>query len=349
MPELFRAYAVNQQSAAASYALMSTTLHEQGQLLESLRPERGDPSYSIKYAAFLNAQNQAATIANAIKKGQCGLYPLWTAISRTRHKPVSSAYEAMRKGMSLETTAAYAKAMDAQQDRLGIPPNQRNLIPGDYASTIAAQVEARIKTATNPEQAAGVLNAYRQAWGPLWSRIYPDLGEKLSPTAMVATSGVEPHVAQTLLSVANQSSAELSKNLPRTDNKTRDDRIVSNLADLNSSMGASPGGEKTVNVFGEQMRKLAAVYQAQGTDASGAADRAYKELIGNRYEFTTSGAFNVRVPKAEYFDGLERELRRARDNLGAQNPRLGVQDRDLVPNPFDGTQSDRPAPPPMST
>ena len=322
---LYNDYQVNHAAALTSYQLNGKTPSEAAQLVDSLKPHEDTPNYDTRYKIWEQLATQHARNEAALLKDS----PAYLSDpSRPQNKVVADAFDAMRKGMTPETTAAYAGALDSEQARMGIPPAQRTLLPAAYAADIARQIEGKTKGAENdPNAALAALTAYKQVWGPLWGRIYPELKDKLSPVVEVATSGIDPHIAAMLLGVANKSPEQLEKDtLPVDERKTLSDKTIANFEELARSMGADLQGVNSVGIYAEQARKLAVMFRTQGMGVSDAAEKAYKVLIGYRYVFSD----NVRVPKEEYFRGFERELRDAKTRL----PPLLRGATQKVVNPF---------------
>lgn len=305
---LYNDFQVNHEASLVSYKINGMPTQEAATLLASMKPGADTPNYDTKYKIWSQLSTQLAKNDKALWKDSAAYL---TDPDNPHNAAVVEAAKAMRENANPQTTGAYVATLDSAQARMGIPENMRALISQDYAADISKIIEGKIK-ASSPDTMQANLEAYKATWGSYWDRIYPQLKGKLSPVAEVALSGVDPHVAQILLGVAYKSAEQLAKDtLPVEERKTLSDTTVSYFENFSKSLGAAVNGVDTVGTFAEQARKLAVVYRSQGTGISDAADKAYKDIIGNRYTFHGL----LRVPKDSDFDGIEGELYRAKQHL----------------------------------
>jgi muramidase (phage lysozyme) len=340
---LYSEYAVNHTAAVQSYKVQGMTPAESLDYVNSLKPDVATPNYESKYKTFTALYDQVSKQTKAVQTDS----PAYLVDPSRANKAVATAYEAMRQGMSPDKVRDYASALDSEQARMGIAPADRKLVPKQYAAEITGQIDNLLRQPQGPQQALERLNAYKANWGEYWPRIYPELKEHLSPVAQVALSGIDPHVAQTIISVADKSAEQLSKDTLNVDErKTLGDKTVAQFEEFAHSVGASVDGIKDVNIYAEQARKLAVIYRMQGMGVGDATEKAYKDLIGSRYVFDN----NVRIPKAAYFPELHNELYNALRNIGDAKPQLARTDQDgvsstvSVPNPFSTPPADGTAP-----
>lgn len=188
----------------------------------------------------------------------------------------------------------YAEKMLAEQARLGVAPDARRVVPESYTDALAAKLSA-------PETQGGTLNvsqaieAEASLWGEHhWPDVLRALSPKVSPVIRVVSSGLQPKAAQMLVDLAPLSQPQIQKDEDTEKGNTIKKAVLSQFKPLADSMTANDGATSIFNDFRGQAEKLATMYVVQGATATDAAARAWKEMIGFKYDFNGS----IRVPKS---------------------------------------------------
>lgn len=316
-------FQANAIGAEASYRVQRMPLAEGAQYVESLKPKQGDAFYAEKARGYL----QAKEIADRVRTSALTDFGQHVATFN------AEARDALGTAMTSTDPAAaqaaaqnYARIIDTEATRLGVPAAGRGFLPKSYSQQIAATLDQKLTKDADAATVVQTLNEFKQRWGENWPRIYGELKETLSPTLQVVTSGVQPRAAMTLVSVHSQSFDDLSKILP----KSSKSEIITSLQEAFQPFVTSTMWQQsslpTVTNFFEQAKKLAAVYTAQGETTGDAATRAFEDVLGFKYRMFSSSAANVRVPKPQDFPELEHVLR---------FERLNIIDRRIAANPND--------------
>jgi hypothetical protein len=243
-----------------------------------------------------------------------GLDKIWTSIQTARAKDpaqfsianqpaVGEAWQAMRAAIAdpqlplAQKQAAvrtYADAALDGQAYLGVPENQRTIVPKDFLATITAELD-------NPPAAGGGANvgAQLQAQAALWGDHWPDVYRQLtkegtSSLVRVLGSGVQPAAAKALVDNQHVKLADILKNDvdPTTKIRTITDAVHEAMIPFNKTLTGSDK-EATATNFRDAAVKLATIYVGRGDDAGTAAQRAADQLVNFKYDM--SGTY--RIPK----------------------------------------------------
>jgi len=328
-------FQANAVGAAAGYRVQRMSLAEGAQYVESLKPAAGDPFYAEKSRGYA----QAKEVADRVRTS--ALTDFGQHVATFNEEARSALGTAMTSNDAAAAKAAaqsYARIIDTEAVRLGVPAAGRGFLPKTYSQQIAATLDQKLTKDADAAVVVQTLNEFRDRWGENWPRIYSEMKETLSPTLQVVTSGVQPRAAMTLVSVANQSFDDLAKVLPKS---TKTD-ITENLQEAFQPFVTSTMWQQsslpTVTNFFEQAKKLSAVYVAQGETAGDAATRAYEDVLGFKYRMLSASSANVRVPKPVDFPELEHVLKFERLNIIER--RIAANPNDPVTK-FDPVAADR--------
>lgn len=174
------------------------------------------------------------------------------------------------------------------QGRLGVPLHQRAYLGQTAASQLAQTINGG-----DPEKAANEIENLRNRYGAYFPNVVAELQEaKLAPAFVTIARMDRPEdaVPRVNLATANQIGAtELKKTLGETRAKAISDRILQEVETYSPAMarqGTYANRLLTADV--QSIEALALLYARQGASDSEAATRAYKEVIGNRYDFEGS-------------------------------------------------------------
>jgi hypothetical protein len=245
---------------------------------------------------------------------------------------VASFYEAVdpKEPMSF---ANYATATLAEQERLGVPPEGRSVLPKGRAAQIVSRV-----TNIDPakEDPAKVMAGIAQSFGAgttqdFWPQAFGDLVKaKLPGTYHVLATMDTPEqavaaadlVTATRLMSEKGGMGNLRKAIDQSaDTKQIDAGITTGLERFKASVGFSDGGERLYNQVYEAAQALAYSYSFRGKNESTAAQEAVDRIINDKYDFGTIGGTMVRVPKGKM----------AVVDRAAQTVQLGLNTDDLPP------------------
>lgn len=212
-------------------------------------------------------------------------------------KPDQSAL--LRGNGQPDATEAYAAKMLAEEERLGVPPDLRNVLTMPAAQGLAQQIMG------NPEQAPQTIKQLTQKWGSAWPQVWHDLvtdGKLPAAYQAVGTLDDEGQAGLLARGLAEQgkSGKQLVDLLPpkaKTGSSGIDVTIESSPAvrDFLSSMsksGSSAGQQSDLLGAIKTLAYANAVYT--GKDSAAAAQAAI-DAFTSKYDFSLPGS--PRVPK----------------------------------------------------
>lgn len=183
---------------------------------------------------------------------------------------------------------SYASATIAEQERIGVPSALTRILDKTTAKNFVMQYKQ------GGESAADLVNNLRQQYGEYFPRVMRDLyKEDLPPNVgVVAVLGNSP--AATYLSEADKIGFKtLKANVGNDDYKAIQTDVSGYIGNEYSD---SINGLANQSVIKRQIQTsaetLALYYLDNGLadSTSDAAEKAYKEIISDRYEFRTSGS-----------------------------------------------------------
>jgi YD repeat-containing protein len=259
---------------------------EQGALLQSYRPGEG-PGFREQMERFGTMQKAIEAVQKAREADP--------AQEAMRAGPVRQAYEAMNQAMAggnpdaiKAAVKAYGHATLAEQERFG-PDVSPRLLTQDYVSRVTGDIA---KTGEGQNMARKIQGLAAQ-WGPLWPKAFEELSKDkgLPGPALVIGTMTRPDqqlAAETLAEAVNVGKTTLHKNVPDTDAKDLKARLETAFIPFarTLNMGTNrPGSERTLATFMESAELLGLAYLRQGDNASTAAARAFKDMLGRKYTF----------------------------------------------------------------
>ena len=296
---------------------------DQNQLLSSYEPVPGGPDY---VAAAKRQEEIAKAVARARKERDED--PAAYAIARI--PAVSDAWSNFAGVLAkpdAPLAAKQAAARDfvnktiAEQQRAGVAPTDVQILPKAYVESLQGRLES-------PQEAGGTSGVVQQIkneallWGSAWPQVYRQMAGKVGPLPRVigsmtdeAGNLVNETTARKLLELNSQKLGDILKDEDvAKSNQVRKD-VLTAFQPLLKSMQGHEGQIGVFNDFRGQAEKLAAFYIVNGQDSAAAAARAFKELVGDRYEFRDSW----RMPKglAQSADDIQRGTVQAMADLEA--------------------------------
>jgi hypothetical protein len=301
-------------AAKAGYDLKRMPLRDHGQYVEGLKPEKGDAFYDERLRGYYGAKAESQNIRNAIADDAAS-YAVTYNPELKEALGVASTLNPEDPKAAKAATDHYTAMLVEEYDKLGVPIEARKLVPKSYAETIAATLGQTLETDNGARLVVAQLTAFKQMWGNKWPRVYEDLRESMTAPLKVITSGIQPHAAQALAQVHDKSFEDLTKVIPKADKLSIEEDLQSEFDPYIASAGFQVSASPHINTLFEQAKKLAAMYVTSGDSVSTAAERAYDDLLGFKYQMENSSYMNIRVPKPGYFDGLEVTLEQEHRNL----------------------------------
>jgi hypothetical protein len=265
------------------------TPQQQGELIKSYDPKAGEDGFADQ------TKRQAAlqtAVARARKERDDD--PATFAIARI--PVVQEAWGTLAGAISdpaLPMPAKQAAARDfankttAEQQRSGVAPTDVRVLPKGYVESLKARLD-------NPQESGGTGNVVQQIkneaalWGDAWPKVYRQIAPEVGPLVRVIGSGVSDTAGRILTELAPQKLGDILKdeNVAKA-NQVRGD-VLTAFTPFIKSMAGNEGGISVFNDFRVQGEKLSAYYIVQGMSSADAAAKAFKELIGDRYEFRDS-------------------------------------------------------------
>lgn len=245
--------------------------------------------------------------------------------------------------------ARLAEVTLAEQARIGVPADERRVVPKAYVDQLAAKLSAPVE-AGGGLAVVNAIQAEAALWGDRWPSIYKDLAKSAQSLVRVIGSGVQPQAARVLAEVGDVNLTDILKDQDTEKPAHIKKDVLTAFKPFAATMTGLEGWVPVFNDFRGQAEKLAAYYVAKGTDSSTAAQKAFDELIGFKYEFGDT----YRIPKTVgNVDQIKAGLAAAKATLGALPatvpppvPTTGVIERgniDLAKRPVvnnaDGTVS----------
>lgn len=206
----------------------------------------------------------------------------------------------------------FSRSSLEEQRRLGMPKNA--VLPNSIASAVVDSFYA-----DKGQNAAQTIAQLSSQWGEAWPQVYSQIQKSIPGSAVVIGSGMDPtSAAAGLLVRASQMSDKDLKEGLAADQITDVHKIIpEKLIDYRLALSQTVGGNELFNTFSDQTEKLALMYVRQGKKPKDAAELAYQDVIGSRYEFVSSRGAIYMVPKAYEVNQVVRGADRAIVEIGS--------------------------------
>jgi hypothetical protein len=219
-----------------------------------------------------------------------------------------AAWRAFQEEGTTVARDAYLSAVEADRERLGLPKG--DILPNSYAKALAEEI-ANPKSA---EKLASLMEEEAQRWGDRWPDVHAQVAKDLPDMAAVIGSGIDRSAAVTLSSTAGLKDEDLQAMLPPSV-KWGDVQadVASTFDQVRRSFPAE--GARTWGAINDSATRLAVSYMQAGASKGNAIDRAYKELIGNRYEIGEVKDVPFLVPRQFDAGDVEDEAQRLIDEF----------------------------------
>lgn len=276
----------------ATVATMSPA--EQREVLERQLPREGEgyAAQSERFKAVHDAMDRAAKARDAD--------PAQFALSRL--PAVQSAYQGFNQviadqkatpAMKQAAAQQFANVMLAEQSRIGVTDANRRLLPKGYIDQLNAKLERPV-TAGGTSGVADAISAEAALWGENWPLVEREIAKTARPTVRVIASGVQPMAARLLVDLEPHSAQTILKDESNEKLLTVQTAVRDAVKPFAKTLIGQDAAATTLHDFEGQILKLSAYYVGTGDmTPQVAADRAFKEVLGHKYEFRG----NLRIPK----------------------------------------------------
>lgn len=265
------------------------TPQQQSELVKSYDPMPGEEGFS-------DQSKRQALLQTAISRSRKERDddPATFAISRI--PVVQEAWGTLGRSISDPATPMAAKQAAArdfanktmsEQERAGVAATDVRVLPKGYVESLKARLD-------NPQESGGTANVVQQLkneaalWGDSWPKVYRQIAPEVGPLVRVIGSGVSDNAGRILAELAPQKLSDILKDQSGAKTKQVENDVLTAFTPFVKSMAGNEGSITVFNDFRVQGEKLSAYYIVQGMSSSDAAAKAFKELIGDRYEFRDS-------------------------------------------------------------
>lgn len=266
--------------------------------LEKQKPTEATPNFAEAQKGY-NMLEQAARATIKAYTDDPARYVLtytpavreaYTAMQATLNDP-----QATPEQQQIASSNFYT-AMTAEQTRIGGKP--AGVLPKQYVESVASAFAQ--EDPQGGSNAAAMVNQLAQQWGPKWGAVSAELGDALPPVARTIASGVAPAPAALLVEASSLKHNELVAGLPPGSESSVTDALSSVIAPLRTVFApAANGGRQFADLY-NSTKLLALTYVRQGMPASEAADKAFNDVVAERYEF----ADTYMVPRDQAVDEI---------------------------------------------
>jgi len=216
------------------------------------------------------------------------------AYAATRSPIAKAAFETLNKAIESKDPVAaktaadrYAIATLAEQRRLGAANPQ--ILTKGMADAMIMGFNSQEEGGQN---AAQLVRAASETWGKHWNAVYDQVSEKLPPGALVIGAGMHGAPAELMARVTRMKREDLIKGLQTNDVKGVTDALPAIMAPLRETL-AKQGDISTFSTYFRETEKLALHYVSEGKSPANAAQQAFSEVAGERYDFQPT----YRVPR----------------------------------------------------
>lgn len=211
---------------------------------------------------------------------------------------------------SPQAAQAYATSTIAEQKRLGV--SQPRILPDEVADGIVQSFYTQ-----GGEQLAGLIAGEQAKWGTHWPQVYGELAAKKMPSAALAIGrGMAPGAATRLAGLATVKMEEMQKGVAIPP-KDVTEKLEEQMGDFQRTLDGVVGGESTFAGIYDAAERLTYSYLRSGKSLGDATQQAYREVIGDHYDFDEVHGMTYRVPVQEATDGVYRGAQAALEDVSA--------------------------------
>ncbi len=234
----------------------------------------------------------------------------------TKYSPVvQRAFANAQEEGTPEAYQVYATTTLAEQQRLGVA--QPKLLPDAAADQFAAQFNQQVN---GGENAATLIEQQAQLWGPNFSAVLQQVGNKLPAEAQVIATGLPKDIAERMASVAPLKDKELSAGLQKGQQDEIGQSVQQAMLPFAESLQGQAGGISTFSTMYKAAVRTATSYVLQGESPKDAAQKVVDGMVNEKYDFFGT----YRVPKTLDTTAVSR---------GAEKALSSIKPDELMPLP----------------
>ncbi|HHS7808264.1 TPA: hypothetical protein ACTQYX_000748 [Pseudomonas putida] len=243
----------------------------------------------------------------------------------TKYSPVvQRAFANAQQDGTPEAYLVYATTTLAEQQRLGVA--QPKLLPDAAADQFAAQFNQQVN---GGENAATLIEQQAQLWGPNFSAVLQQVGNKLPAEAQVIATGLPKDIAERMASVAPLKDKELSAGLQKGQQDEIGQSVQQAMLPFAESLQGQAGGISTFSTMYKAAVRTATSYVLQGESPKDAAQKVVDGMVNEKYDFFGT----YRVPKTLDTTAVSR---------GAEKALSSIKPDELMPLPgFKGVTAEQ--------
>ncbi len=201
------------------------------------------------------------------------------------------AYAAFESSDDPQAAQTFASTVAAEQQQLGVQNPQ--ILPKAQAEAIAQSFYTKPEEG---EKLAALITTERDKWGKYWPKVAGQLMQAKMPSAAIAIArGMDPGAATRLAGVSAVPMAEMKKGVDKPPADITAE-LESNMSDFRQTLDGVVGGENTFSAMYDAAERLSYAYLRQGQSLESATAQAYKEVLGDHYDFAEVNDRKFRVP-----------------------------------------------------
>ena len=286
-------YAKTLQLGADAASLAALSPNDTAELINHYTPQPGEgyEAQDKRRDALVKAQQHLLKERNADP----------AAYAMRRLPAVAAANEALSRAISDQSAPAQVKTDAAarlaaitlsEQARIGVPADERRVVPKSYSDQLAARLSAPVGEG-GWLAVVNQVEAEAKLWGDNWPEVYRDLPKSTQSLVRVIGSGVQPQAGRILAEVGGVDLPNILKDQDAERPAQVKKDVLNALKPFAATLTAIEGWTPTFNDFRAQTEKLAAYYVVKGDDSTTAAQKAVDGLLNFKYEYGPT----YRVPK----------------------------------------------------
>lgn len=189
----------------------------------------------------------------------------------------------------------------AEQERVGIPPDKRNVLPTAVANSILTGITKKTANAVGREgqssfDLAANIQAQAELWGENWPLVYKQIEKEGGPLLRVIGSGVLPQAAAKLSELNGVTTQQILKNEDTDKPAEVKKQVIDAFKPFAATLVGAQDRLSLLDSFRGQGEKLAADYVVSSMGASDAAAKAFNDLLGHKYNFVSQADMSMRDP-----------------------------------------------------
>ena len=287
-PKAYAQYQAGLKLAADVSNVARMTETEQNELFKSYEPQPGE-GYAAQAERQASLQKAILTVRKE-RDADSATYAI------NRIPAVKNAFDSFSKAIQDPETAPGAKTLAARdyvnkttdrQIAAGVSPSDVKILPKPMVDQLQTEL-TNIAANDDPRSRVGLITKIKQLsdmWGDAWPAVMQQLAPQSQPIVRAIAAGADPVAMTRLLSVPkDESPAKILKEQSETSAKKLTTALNAEMAPFLSSMVGAQKDRDYPGYYG-LAEKLAALYVRDGDNENTAASKAFKALVGGRYEF----------------------------------------------------------------